>query len=107
MASQFPVIAAFDIGTTSSCYAVSLAEGASNVHTNPAWVKTSGQPSYRTPTCVLVNPSGEFDSVGYKAEDKYIALANQGQDDGWRFFRYFKLVLYTNEVMLNPLSLLS
>jgi len=91
MASPHTVVAAFDIGTTSSCYAFSLQNGPSNVRTNAAWIKTAEQPSYRAPTCVLLNPDEEFDSFGYKAEERYVSLSNEGQENGWRFFRHVKL----------------
>ena len=72
------LVAAIDFGTTFSGYAF---QTKSDFKQDPIRIQgftwTTGSNaglSNKTPTCVLFNPSKEFDSFGIEAEDKYIQL---------------------------------
>ncbi|XP_052218930.1 heat shock 70 kDa protein 12B-like isoform X2 [Dreissena polymorpha] len=97
--SQSLIVAAFDFGTTYSGYAFSFKDSPDNVITNKSWTAGSGKLiSHKTPTSVLLNEDGEFDSFGFDAEDKYSSLAEDGKHHGWRLFRRFKMVLQNQRI---------
>lgn len=93
------IVAAFDFGTTFSGYAFSFNGDPLKIVTNQSWVAGSEQLiSLKTPTCLLVDPEGNFHSFGFEAENKYAFLADDGEHIGWRFFRRFKMLLHNNKV---------
>lgn len=93
------LVAAFDFGTTFSGYAFSFHDNPSKVTTNHSWIAGSDKLiSLKTPTCLLIDDKGDFNSFGYEAENKYATLAEDGQHHGWRLFRRFKMLLYNNKV---------
>ncbi|XP_069131214.1 heat shock 70 kDa protein 12B-like [Argopecten irradians] len=91
------LVAAIDFGTTYSGYAFSFRH---DYELNPLkvyshiWATGSALMSLKTSTCVLFKPDGVFHSFGYEAEDKYSDLALDGEQEGWRYFRRFKMKLY-------------
>ena len=93
----FMISAAIDFGTTYSGYAFSLKNEPSKIYTNKGW-NTDNLISFKTPTCVLLNPQKQFDSFGYEAENKYVELAEDDKHEGWLLFRRFKMILHNNEV---------
>ena len=98
---KFIVVAAIDFGTTYSGYAYSMKHDPMKISINQGWVAGSGQLlSPKTPTCVLVNPQKQFDSFGYEAENKYVELLEDEEQDGWMFFRRFKMILHNSKVLL-------
>lgn len=89
--------AAIDIGTEFSSYAfstVSKEHGdrlrilSSVLSCNPTDGLSTG-----TPTCVLFNSKGNFDSYGDEAEEKYSNLVRDDEHRNWYFFRRFKMML--------------
>jgi len=95
---SFIVVTAIDFGTAYSGYAFSFKHDPMKVQI-PSWIAGSDRLiSYKTPTCVLVNPEKKFDSFGYEAENKYYSLAQEEMHHDWMFFRQFKMVLHTQEV---------
>ncbi|XP_052218934.1 heat shock 70 kDa protein 12A-like isoform X3 [Dreissena polymorpha] len=95
---QSLIVAAFDFGTTYSGYAFSFKHSPNEIKTNKSWNAMSGNLiSLKTPTSVLLNEDGEFDSFGFDAEDKYVSLAADGKHHGWRLFRRFKMVLHNQK----------
>ncbi|XP_060578574.1 heat shock 70 kDa protein 12B-like [Ruditapes philippinarum] len=98
MAGSALLVVAFDFGTTYSGYAFSLRDKPLNVQTNQGWIAGSDQLiSLKTPTCVLLDPNGQFDSFGYEAENHFATLAEDNEHIGWRLFRRFKMILHKNE----------
>jgi hypothetical protein len=92
---------AFDFGTTYSGYAFSFRNDPLNVQHNQGWIAGSDRLiSVKTPTCVLLNPSGQFDSFGYEAENNYAILAENNKHHGWLLFRRFKMILHSSQVNL-------
>ncbi|XP_052761061.1 heat shock 70 kDa protein 12B-like [Mya arenaria] len=94
------MVAAFDFGTTYSGYAFSFRDDPTKIQTNHNWYASGGSSqlvSLKTPTSVLLNPKGKFDSFGFEAENKYVSLAFDDKHEGWRLFRRFKMVLHSNE----------
>lgn len=92
------VAAAFDIGSTFSGYAYSFKSNPARVYANQAW-GAGKLLSLKTPTCLLLSPSGEFHSFGFEAENKYTDLAEDDEHHEWRLFRCFKMMLYHNKVL--------
>ncbi|XP_052218752.1 heat shock 70 kDa protein 12B-like isoform X3 [Dreissena polymorpha] len=96
---QSLIVAAFDFGTTYSGYAFSFKDSPNDVITNKSWTAGSAKLiSLKTPTSVLLNKDGEFDSFGFDAEDKYSSLAEDEKHHGWRLFRRFKMVLHSQQI---------
>jgi len=91
------VSAAIDFGTTYSGYAYSLRDMPEKIYTNKGWVADQ-LISFKTSTCVLLNPRKQFDSFGYDAENKYVELAENEQHQGWLLFRRFKMILHNKTV---------
>lgn len=97
------VIAAIDFGTTYSGYAYIFRDELDKANNSSEkrnviykhWQSGSdaGICSRKTPTCLLLNPKGEFDSFGYPAEGKYYNLMNDDAHHGWKFFKRFKMIL--------------
>ncbi|XP_052780257.1 heat shock 70 kDa protein 12B-like [Mya arenaria] len=91
------LVAAFDFGTTYSGYAFSFRNNQLKVHANQSWYSGGKLVSLKTPTSVLLNQDGEFDSFGFEAEDNYASKAEDDEHEGWRLFRRFKMVLHNNK----------
>jgi hypothetical protein len=99
MAGSALLAVAFDFGTTYSGYAFSFRNDPLKVQTNQGWIAGSDQLiSLKTPTCVLLNRSGQFDSFGFEAENNFATLAEDNKHHGWLLFRRFKMILHSNEV---------
>jgi len=97
-------VAAIDIGTTYSGYAFSSKD---DFRTEPLkitannWSAGSGcLISHKTPSALLLYPDESFHSFGYEAENKYLQLAEDDQNDfeNYYFFRQFKMILHNNSV---------
>ena len=96
------LVAAIDFGTTYSGYAFSTKHDyASNPTTVSSNTWIGGQLlSLKAPTCVLFTPDRKFHSFGFEAEDKYMELSEDNENDEWYFFRRFKMKLYQNTVFI-------
>ncbi|XP_069131229.1 heat shock 70 kDa protein 12B-like [Argopecten irradians] len=99
------LVGAIDFGTTYSGYAFSwqadYKQYPLRIFTNTWSEGSSALMSSKTPTCVLFKPDGTFHSFGYEAEDKYAELALEEEQEGWRYFRRFKMQLYGTQCF-NP-----
>lgn len=90
------VVAAIDIGTTQSGWALSTE---SYCGVNPFdfmfynWSTYYGI-SNKTLTCILFNKDKAFHSFGHKAEIKYLELVDEGEHHEWYFFKNFKTTLF-------------
>lgn len=101
------LIAAIDIGTTLSGSAFSFLH---EYKKNPLQISATAWTSenmitYKTSTCVLFDPTGNFHLFGYEAECKYAALALEKKHTDWYYFRRFKMMLY-NKMVCKNISLL-
>jgi len=102
---SYSVVAAFDIGSYSSGYAFSFRNDPMKIQTNTGWISGSERLiTHKTPTCVLLNPSVQFDSFGFDAENKYYYLVDDQKDTGWMFFQRFPLTLHNNEVHIRSVK---
>jgi hypothetical protein len=91
-------VAAFDFGTTYSGYAFSFrGDKPMDIRASQDWTYGYSVPS-KTATSVLLNPSKEFDSFGFEAEDKYLGLTEEDKHKGWLLFRRFKMILHNKKV---------
>jgi len=96
---SYLLVAAIDFGTTFSGYAYSFKNDPMKIQTNASWIAgTEKLLSLKTPTCVLLNPSKEFDSFGFEAENKFVNLADDNEHGGWMLFQKFKMILHNKEV---------
>jgi len=96
---SYLLVAAIDFGTTFSGYAYSSKNDPMKIKTNVGWIAgTEKLMSFKTPTCVLLNPSKEFDSFGFEAENKFVNLAEDKKNEGWMLFQKFKMILHNKEV---------
>ena len=46
-----------------------------------------------------------MDSFGFDAEDKYAELTLDDNHEDWFYFKYFKMLLYENEVRQEVLAI--
>jgi len=97
LTSSALVSAAIDFGTTYSGYAYSLRDDPEKIYTNKGWV-TDQLISFKTSTCVLLDPQKQFHAFGYDAENKYVELAENDKHQGWLLFRRFKMILHNKTV---------
>ena len=99
---HFLMVCAVDFGTCFSGYAFSFKndfkQNPLKISVNTSWVGGGTLKSLKTPTAILINQKGEFDSFGYDAEDKYSQLVANNQYSEWMYFRRFKMALYHEEV---------
>lgn len=93
----YKIIAAIDFGTTFSGYAYALTSNKDNIYTNRNWGQTQGFLLQKTPTCLLLKPSGEFAAFGFEAVSKYNDLTEEEAAEHYYFDR-FKMKLYDNKV---------
>ncbi|XP_060582273.1 heat shock 70 kDa protein 12B-like [Ruditapes philippinarum] len=96
-------VAAIDFGTTYSGYAF---QARANFKTDPLqniisnnWESSVPGLSHKTPTCILFDKHQQFHSFGNDAEQKYNALAADGETWNWYFFKRFKMTLYKEEAL--------
>jgi len=69
------------------------------IQTNARWNAGSEMLlTLKTPSCVLLNPSGHFDAFGFDAENKFVELVYNEEDTGWMFFQRFPVTLHNSEV---------
>lgn len=97
--SDSTLIVAVDIGTTYSGYAFSFGHQYKAKPLNITSYNWPDGPSYKTPTCVLLDPTKKFHSFGREAENKYINLAENEEHQEWFFVRRFKMLLMESEVI--------
>ncbi|KAL5007577.1 hypothetical protein ScPMuIL_016383 [Solemya velum] len=98
------IVAAIDFGTTYSGYAYSFRDTPEKVYANVAWVNGTTL-MMKTPTAILLNQAGQRDSFGYEAESKYSELVEEEEQEGWRFFRRFKMKLYGKDTIKRNLRI--
>ena len=92
------VVVAIDFGTTFSGYAFSFTRDPDSIHMMRKW--EGGDPgvvNQKTPTCLLLNPDGQFNSFGFSARDNYHDL-DQADAHTWLFFDKFKMSLHYSQV---------
>ncbi|RWS28321.1 heat shock 70 kDa protein 12A-like protein [Leptotrombidium deliense] len=92
------VVVAIDFGTTYSGYAFSFTRDPSNIHMMRKW-DGGGNPdvhNHKTPTTLLLNPNGEFDSFGFAARENYHNLSPK-EVKKWLYFEKFKMNLHKCE----------
>ncbi|KAL3878564.1 hypothetical protein ACJMK2_030901 [Sinanodonta woodiana] len=100
---KYLMVAAIDFGTTYSGYAFSFR---GDYMKNPLKISTNVWPansrnlvSPKVPTSVLFDPSKQFHSFGFRAEEKYADLALEDKANDWYFFSNFKMTLYNQKTL--------
>ena len=96
----FAVIA-IDFGTTFSGYAFSMRGDKENIKMKKSWGAELGFQAYKSPTTILTNPDGSFNSFGFEAETNFADLDSDDIKEGYQLFQRFKMELYSQEVLLS------
>ncbi|XP_052814564.1 heat shock 70 kDa protein 12A-like [Mya arenaria] len=92
---------AIDFGTTFSGYAYSTK---GDFKQDPAkvfaanWSDGQGLITTKAPTAVLFRPDGSLSKFGYDAETEYASLVGDNAQEGWSYFRRFKMLLFHKKV---------
>ena len=94
------MVVAIDFGTTFSGYAFSFKKSPEDIKINNNWGSGVGFGAFKAPTCVLVNPQGNFQAFGFEAEDQYRKMVEDANTDisQWGFYKHFKMILYHKKV---------
>ena len=93
------MVAAIDFGTTFSGYAFSFKSSKSDIKMNKNWGAGIGCQSYKTPTCLLLNPDRSFKSFGYEAQQAYTEM-DENDEKRYYYFERFKMKLHQTKVWL-------
>lgn len=95
------VVVAIDFGTTYSGFAYSFKDEYKKDHTkikiNTHWKSDCCLITPKIPTAILFDSEQQFMHFGYDAEDKYAELLEEGNADGYYFFKRYKMKLFQNE----------
>ena len=92
------VVVAIDFGTTYSGYAFSFTRDPDAIHMMRKWEGgDAGLINQKTPTTLLMDPSGKFHSFGFTARDFFHDLDPQ-ESKKWMYFEKFKMTLHYNAV---------
>ncbi len=94
------VTVAIDFGTTYSGFGFAEANvlGESGIQVFRGWGRGQGFSFYKTPTCVLLSPDGNFSKFGHAAVEAYAKHLAKGDNKDFIYFERFKLVLYNTKV---------
>ncbi|XP_052787474.1 heat shock 70 kDa protein 12A-like [Mya arenaria] len=88
------LVAAIDFGTTYSSWAFSFQHEYDSDPTKVFAKQWKGQESQKGPTCALIEPNGKtLHAFGFDAETKYFELLEEDNDEGYFFFKRFKMRL--------------
>ena len=97
---DFLVTAAIDFGTTYSGYAYKF-HHQDEIKSNPPWrAGCLGLDTLKTPTVLLLNPELQFDSFGYEAQDNFLDVVEDNEEESWYYFDEFKMALYDEKVSI-------
>ena len=98
---SYLAVVAIDFGTTYSGFAFAFNQkgGEGGIHMNKDWGNDQGCSTPKTPTCLLLNPDGEFHSFGYEAKENYAAL-EEDEVEQYYYFERFKMTLHESTVLL-------
>lgn len=100
--SNYTTVAAIDFGTSYSGYAFSsksqFEEDPLNIRCNSHWGTSYRMSSIKCPKCILLNENKEFECFGYDAENNYLEICIDGNQNENYFFRGFNIqrVSYMN-----------
>jgi len=94
------VIVAIDFGTTYSGFAFSPVNAIeeSDICVFRGWGRGQGFSFFKTPTCVLLTPEGDFYKFGHAAVETYAKHLARNEGKDLLFFDRFKFVLYNSKV---------
>jgi len=101
LSSEYTHFVAIDFGTAGTGCAFSSFNSPDEIRAYEQWPGlTPG--TCKTPTVLLLDPYGNFDSFGKKALDKYYSLRRSRSSsiciDDYYLFRQFKMTLYDLQV---------
>ena len=95
--TQTMIVGAIDFGTAMSGWAFSLMHEFKNDPTKVStkqWHSGATLVTDKAPTCALIASDGEtLVAFGYDAENKYRALAEEGEQNNYYYFKGFKMAL--------------
>ena len=97
---KYDVVVAIDFGTSFSGFAFSFnhQDGSEDIYMNKTWGTAQGYSTFKTPTCILLNPEKEFHKFGFEAAEKYAELEDAVSEKLFYCFDRFKMMLHGSEV---------
>lgn len=97
---KYDVVVAIDFGTSFSGFAFSFnhQDGSEDIYMNKRWGTAQGYATFKTPTCILLNPEKEFHKFGFEAAEKYAELEDAVSEKSYYCFDRFKMMLHGSEV---------
>lgn len=103
------VTVAIDFGTTYSGFGFAEANvlGESGIQVFRGWGRGQGFSFYKTPTCVLLSPDGNFNKFGHAAVEAYAKHLAKGDNKDFIYFERFKLVLYNTKDLSKDTSMMA
>ncbi|KAJ7328611.1 hypothetical protein OS493_023880 [Desmophyllum pertusum] len=95
---RYTTVVAIDFGTTYSGFAFAFNDKTrkAGIHMNNDWGDGHGGKTLKTPTTLLLDPDGKFNSFGYEAKEKYADLPQEKQRQ-YYYFELFKMELHKSE----------
>lgn len=91
--SHYIMVAALDLGTTESGYAMSFKFDFEidplRIHCNQHWPAEKCRLSQKTPTCILLDKHKELKTFGYDAETTFSDICLDDLQHDYYFFRGF------------------
>lgn len=98
---KYKVVVAIDFGTSFSGYAFAFNhhDGSEEIFMNKSWGSAQGYSTYKTPTCILLNPEKKFVKFGFEAAESYAELED-AKDKSFYCFDRFKMMLHGSEVRI-------
>ena len=95
--TQTMIVGAIDFGTAYSGWAFSFKHDFDKDPTKVStkqWRSGSSLVTEKAPTCALIESDGKtLLAFGYDAENKYRALAEEGEQENYYYFKGFKMAL--------------
>ena len=95
------VVVGIDFGTTYSGYGYSFRDDYkkenSKIYSNSDWKSGDGLATTKTPTVILFDENGKFQSFGYEAQEAYTRLLEEQKADGHSYFKTYKMKLFQDE----------
>jgi hypothetical protein len=95
MSANCAMFCAIDIGTSYSGYAFAPRNNLAN---NSCEIYTSHWEhevlSLKTPTVILLDRTMNFHAFGHEADEEFLRLAENKENEQWWYFKDFKMELY-------------
>jgi len=110
MDNKLPIVAAIDFGTSNSGFAFAFRSECFESRVGEIYRSTwkgreGARANGKAPTIALFGADMRMHAFGFDAQDEYARLTENKNDEGWHYFRNFKLKLH--EEMVRKLKILT